>query len=277
MVDTLELLFKLNGQRIIVTGASGLLGAQHAEAIAAFGGRPVLLDIDEPGLERLASSLQDRFQIEVERYVVDITDEDSVTRAAQSIRSIADDLYGLINNAAVNPKVESNDAVQFSRLENFPLEQWNFEISVSLGGAFLCAKHFGQHIAESGGGAILNISSDLGVIAPDQRLYRKPGLPDHLQPVKPVTYSVIKSGLIGLTRYLSTYWPDRNVRCNTLCPGGVYAGQDEVFLNELTSRIPMGRMADTNEYQGAIVFMMSQASAYMNGATINMDGGRSVW
>ena len=122
----------------------------------------------------------------------------------------------------------------------------------------------------------LNISSDLGVIAPDQRLYRQPGILEQQQPVKPVTYSVVKTGLIGLTRYLSTYWPTK-VRCNALCPGGVEAGQPEEFLKELQTRIPLGRMARVDEYQGAIVFLLSDASDYMNGAVIPMEGGRSVW
>lgn len=150
------------------------------------------------------------------------------------------------------------------------------EMAVGLTGSFLCAKHYGSAIAlNPQGGSIVNISSDLGLIAPDQRLYRKPGLPDTMQPVKPVTYSVVKSGLIGLTRYLATYWP--NVRCNALCPGGVENNQDEVFLKEVSSRIPMGRLARPDEYQGALLFLLSKASCYMNGATLVVDGGRSTW
>ena len=126
-------------------------------------------------------------------------------------------------------------------------------------------------------GVILNIASDLSVLAPDQRLYRKAGIPEYLQPVKPVTYSVIKSGLIGLTNYLSTYWPNRNVRCNALSPGGVYNGQNQEFVENLSSRIPLGRMAKVDEYHAAIQFLCSDASNYMNGPNIIMDGGRSKW
>ena len=115
----------------------------------------------------------------------------------------------------------------------------------------------------------------MGLIAPDQRLYRKTGLPDDIQPVKPVTYSVVKSGLIGLTRYLATYWP--NVRCNALCPGGVANNQDQAFLKEVCSRIPMGRLARPDEYQGAVLFLLSEASSYMTGAILIIDGGRSCW
>ena len=127
------------------------------------------------------------------------------------------------------------------------------------------------------GGVILNIASDLSVLSPDQRLYRREGLPDELQPVKPVTYSVIKAGLIGLTRYIATYWADRGVRCNALSPGGVYTGQSEDFVQRLTSLIPLGRMATRDEYRGAVQFLCSDASIYLNGQNIVMDGGRSVW
>jgi NAD(P)-dependent dehydrogenase (short-subunit alcohol dehydrogenase family) len=127
------------------------------------------------------------------------------------------------------------------------------------------------------GGVILNIASDLSVFSPDQRLYRKEGLPDDLQPVKPVTYSVIKTGLVGLTRYLATYWADKGVRCNALSPGGVFNGQGEAFVQRLSSLIPLGRMADKDEYRAAVQFLCSEASSYMNGQNIVMDGGRSVW
>ena len=133
-------------------------------------------------------------------------------------------------------------------------------------------------MAEAGhGGVIVNIASDLGLIAPDQRLYRSDKLEDHLQPVKPVTYSVVKHGLIGLTKYLSTYWCEQGIRCNSLSPGGVFDGQDDVFVSKLTKLIPLGRMAYPDEYRGAIAFLCSDASTYMNGANLVMDGGRSVW
>jgi len=132
-------------------------------------------------------------------------------------------------------------------------------------------------MAQRGSGVILNIASDLSVIAPDQRLYRREGLPEEQQPVKPVTYSVIKTALVGLTRYLATYWADQGVRVNALSPGGVYNGQGEEFVTRLTNLIPMGRMADHDEYRGAIQFLCSDASRYMTGQNIAIDGGRSVW
>ena len=127
------------------------------------------------------------------------------------------------------------------------------------------------------GGVILNIASDLSVIAPDQRLYRRNGLDESAQEVKPVTYSVIKAGLIGLTRYLATYWADCGVRANALSPGGVFNDQGEDFVKRITSLIPLGRMANHDEYRSIIQFLCSDASSYLNGQNIVMDGGRSVW
>jgi NAD(P)-dependent dehydrogenase (short-subunit alcohol dehydrogenase family) len=185
----------------------------------------------------------------------------------------------LVNNAAIDPKVKGDQGVlETSRLENFPLQQWDLQVAVGLTGAFLCSQVFGSTMAADGkGGVILNIASDLSVFSPDQRLYRKPGLAENLQPVKPVTYSVIKAGLVGLTRYLATYWAERGVRSNALSPGGVFNGQGEEFVQRLSALIPLGRMAGRDEYRAAVQFLCSDASAYMNGQNIVMDGGRSVW
>ena len=182
----------------------------------------------------------------------------------------------LINNAAANPKVEGAEPASFSRFESFPLDQWNADIAVGLSGAFICCQVFGMEMVRRGSGVIVNVSSDLGLIAPDQRIYRLPNMPENLQPVKPVSYSVVKSALIGLTRYLATYWAGRGIRVNSICPGGVGNGQPEEFVSKLTSLIPMGRMARPDEYQGAILFLCSDASSYMTGATLVVDGGRHL-
>jgi NAD(P)-dependent dehydrogenase (short-subunit alcohol dehydrogenase family) len=158
------------------------------------------------------------------------------------------------------------------------LDQWNLEILVGLTGAFLASQIFGTLMAErNSGGVILNIASDLSVISPDQRLYQKEELTADLQPVKPVTYSVIKTGLIGLTRYLSTYWANKNIRCNALSPGGIFNNQDEAFVKKIENLIPLKRMAKKDEYRGAIQFLCSDASSYMTGQNLIIDGGRSVW
>lgn len=273
MVDEL---FSLRGRVVVVTGAGGLLGRQHAEIIAAAGGAPVLLDVDKKVMEAQALELAQRHNVRATGYAVNITQESEVVANCAEVLERFGHIDGLVNNAANNPKVESGGGETFSRLEKFPLSAWNDDVAVGLTGAFLCAKHYGAAIARQGG-SIVNISSDLGLIAPDQRLYRKPGLPDDSQPVKPVTYSVVKTGLIGLTRYLATYWSAQGVRSNALCPGGVENGQDAAFLAEVATRIPMGRMARPDEYRGALLFLLSDASSYVNGAVISADGGRTAW
>ena len=273
-----DALFSLNDRVIVITGAAGLLGRQHAEAVARAGGTPVLLDLRAQAVEQLAAELTARFGVPAGGWAVDITREAEIQTNCAAVLTRYGRIDGLVNNAANNPKVEEEGGRNFSRLENFPLEIWQADMAVGLTGAFLCAKHYGAAIARNPqGGSIVNISSDLGLIAPDQRLYRKPGLLDEQQPVKPVTYSVVKTGLIGLTRYLATYWADRNVRCNALCPGGVEAGQSDAFLKEVCARIPLGRLAQKNEYQGVLVFLLSDAASYLNGTILQADGGRSVW
>ncbi|MBZ0096130.1 MAG: SDR family oxidoreductase [Sulfuricella sp.] len=271
-------LFNLHGKIAIITGGGGMLGYQHAAAIASFGGTPVLVDISPQGLQKNRELLETEFGTEVLALEVDITDLQSVQASKTAVLECHQKIDILINNAARNPKVEDSADINFSRLENFPSDQWQQDLDVGLGGAFNCAKVYGSHMAQAGrGGVIVNIASDLGVIAPDQRLYKISGRDEHLQPVKPVTYSVVKHGLIGLTKYLATYWCEQGIRCNALSPGGVYAGQNEVFVSNLAKLIPMGRMAQPDEYRGAIVFLCSDASSYLNGANLVIDGGRSVW
>ena len=269
--------FDLTGKVAIITGGAGLLGEKHAEAIAEFGGIPVLLDIDKKVGTEKAHSISSEYQVDCEFQFCDITDESQISRVRDYLLSKFGHIDILINNAAIDPKVEEKSGKNLSRLENYPIDQWNLELAVGLTGAMICSKIFGYEMAKKGTGVILNISSDLGLISPDQRLYKKEGIPENEQPVKPVTYSVIKHGLIGLTKYLATYWTDKNIRCNALCPGGIYLNQPDEFVNKISNLIPLGRMADSNEYKAAIVFLVSDASAYMNGSTISMDGGRSCW
>lgn len=277
MNNTTANLFDLNGRVAVITGGGGMLGYQHAVTIADLGGIAVLLDINAHALESNKARLQEELGVEPLCLTVDITDVDAVSAACSAVLAKHGRVDILINNAARNPKVEGNDGKEFSRLENFPWEQWRLDLDVGLGGAFNCAKVFGPHMAAQGHGVIVNIASDLGVIAPDQRLYRVEGKAADEQPVKPVTYSVVKHGLIGLTKYLATYWCEQGVRCNALSPGGVYAGQNDVFLGKLTQLIPLGRMAKVDEYRGALAFLCSDASSYMNGANLVVDGGRSTW
>lgn len=278
MTKDLYNLFSLDGKVIVITGAAGLLGEKHAEIIAAYGGNPVLLDLSKNSVEELAQKLNQKYSVKATGFAVDITNELQIEENTSLLIERYGRIDGLVNNAANNPKIENSSEKNFSRLENFPINTWNQDVAVGLTGAFLCAKHYGYKIAQNPkGGSIVNISSDLGMIAPDQSLYMQLGLSDIQQPVKPVTYSVVKTGLIGLTRYLATYWADKNVRCNAMCPGGVENGQPEDFLQKISSKIPVGRMANANEYQSTLLWMLSDASSYLNGAIIPIDGGRTAW
>ena len=272
--------FDLTGKAALITGAAGLLGMEHAKALLETGAKVVLTDVNKIGVESVKQDLAKKFEPNrIFARVMDVTDLQSIYDVSAWLKSRRLRIDVLINNAAIDPKVSENEElIETSRLENFEREQWDFQIAVGLTGAFLCSRVFGALMASDGkGGVILNIASDLSVFSPDQRLYRKNGLPEALQPVKPVTYSVIKAGLVGLTRYLATYWADKGVRSNALSPGGVFTGQGEEFVNRLSSLIPMGRMANRDDYHAAIQFLSSDASAYMNGQNIVMDGGRSVW
>ena len=274
----LENLFRLDGKVIVITGASGLLGSKHAEAVACYGGIPILIDLNQEDVDNLANKLNSKYNTNAAGFACDITNENAVKINAELLEKNYGKIDCLVNNAANNPKVEGSNNLNFSRLENFPIHIWNDDISVGLTGSFLCSKHYGQKISKNiNGGSIVNISSDLGLIGPDQRLYKIDGEENSLQNVKPVTYSVIKTGLIGLTRYLATYWTEEGVRCNAMCPGGIENGQSEYFLQKVSSRIPMNRLASPNEYQGTLIWMLSDASSYLNGAIIAVDGGRTSW
>lgn len=273
----LESMFNLTGRVAVITGGTGLLGLQHAEAIASAGGIPVLADLRTDTGDASRAAFEARFGPQTCALQIDITHPESVRALLEEVLRRYARVDILINNAANNPKMEKTSDVEFSRLENFPLKQWQDDLSVGLTGAFLCAQVIGSEMARRGSGVIVNVSSDLGVIAPDQRLYRRPGLPADRQPVKPITYSVVKTGLIGLTRYLATYWAEAGVRVNAISPGGVYNNQPDDFVQRLANLIPLGRMAKADEYQAAILFLCSDASSYMTGQNLVVDGGRSCW
>lgn len=272
--------FKLSGHSALITGAAGLLGSEHAAALLECGASVILTDIDMDKLLITGENLCKNFDpTRITLKKMNVTNPNSIDITLSELRMKNIDVQILINNAAIDPKVENNTGMsENSRLENFSLKQWDMEIAVGLTGAYLCSQRFGAAMAKSNkGGVILNIASDLSVSSPDQRLYRKVGVPDELQPVKPVTYSVIKHGLIGLTKYLSTYWANEGIRCNALSPGGILNGQNEDFVRKISSLIPLGRMAARDEYRAAVQFLCSDASSYMNGQNIVMDGGRSIW
>ncbi len=271
--------FMITGQVVIITGGAGLIGRRHMEAVLEGGGIPVLLDIFEEPLQKAKEEYMAKYpDAVIETYVADITAEESLCEIRDALLAKYGHIDGLINNAANNPKMEGGSknmgAIQF---HNFPLDIWQEDLMVGLTGSFLCAKIFGTVMEKQGKGAIINISSDYGVISPNQSIYRKEGIPEEEQIIKPVSYSVVKHGLMGLTKYLATYWGKKGVRVNTLCPASLFNGQDEEFVKRISELIPMGRMSRPDEYPATVLYMLSDASSYMTGATVILDGGRTIW
>ena len=272
--------FRLENKNVLITGAAGLLGKEHASAILEVGGKVILTDVTKKKLEDTKKILSSQFNpnsILISK--MDVTKKESIQKVSKDLSKSKIRVDVLINNAAINPKVgkKLNPAKKI-RFENLSPEDWNQELDVGLKGAFLCSQIFGTKMAaDSKGGIILNISSDLSVISPDQRIYQLKGISEENQPVKPVTYSVVKNGLIGLTKYVATYWASKGVRCNALSPGGVLTDQDNEFIKKLNRLIPLGRMASKDEYRSTIQYLCSEASSYVNGQNIIVDGGRSIW
>lgn len=273
----MEHLFDLTGRVAIITGGAGLLGPSHAEIIANYGGIPVIVDLPHQKPETVAKNLSYSIGKSIIGYAADITQKEQVHGLLDWVLNKYGHINILINNAANNPKVDATGLTGWARFENFPMSLWDEDLNVILKGSFLCCQVIGSEMAKRKSGVILNVASDLAVIAPDQRLYCQVGLPANQQPVKPVTYSVAKTGLIGLTRYLATYWASDGVRVNAISPGGVYNNQPDEFVQRLAQLIPMGRMANLNEWQGSILFLISDASSYITGINLVIDGGRSVW
>ena len=271
--------FDLTNKISLITGAAGLLGFEHAYALLECNCDVIITDIDLKRLIELKKNLKPNFPArEIYIYEMDVTKIESIQSVQDSLISKKLYLDILINNAAIDPKVKKSNSLENSRLEHFSKEDWDLQLSVGLTGAFQCCQVFGSSMAKQPkGGVIVNIASDLSIISPDQRLYEQKDLLESSQPVKPITYSVIKAGLIGLTKYISTYWRDKNIRCNALSPGGVFNNQPEEFIERISKLIPLGRMANKEEYRTAIQFLCSDGSSYMNGHNLVMDGGRSVW
>ncbi len=248
--------FRLDGRVIIITGGAGLLGSQYVRAIAQVGGIPVVADI-------------------LSNPSVDVTNKASIGAFIKKILKQYGRIDGLVNNAAIDPKFEGKQAKRHTHsFEDYPLELWNQSLDVNITGMFLMAQAVAPVMLSAGKGSIVNIASTYGLVGPDQRLYQKKGAKPTF---KPVSYSVTKSAVVGLTRYLATYWAGKGIRVNTLTPGGVYHGHDAEFVKQYSSRTPMGRMAKQDEYNAAIVFLLSDASSYMTGSNLVIDGGWTAW
>tara|TARA_B100000963_G_C22548796_1_gene635748 strand:+ start:387 stop:1196 length:810 start_codon:yes stop_codon:yes gene_type:complete len=265
--------FYLENKFALITGAGGLLGYEHAAALLETGANVILTDINIKNLNKNYNKLTNIYKGKIIiKKSMDVTNEKSIFSCFNFLKKKKILVQILVNNASFNPQPSQ---LKSSQIEKFEKKRWTSEIDCGLTGAFLCSKIFGSSMANSNkGGVILNIASDLSVISPDNRIYNQGKI---IKNVKPITYSVIKTGMIGMTRYLATYWSDKKIRCNALSPGGVENFQNKKFVKKIKDLIPMSRMAKKNEYRSAVQFLCSDASSYMTGQNIVIDGGRSVW
>ena len=263
--------FQLEGKVIIITGGVGLLGREYTRAVSEAGGIPIIADLNGVDAEAVAQSAGG----EALGIGVDVSDKAAVQTMVQQVLDRYGRIDGLVNNAAINPKFDAGEK-HLDTFEDFPLDAWNQSLAVNVTGMFLCAQAVVPTMLQQGSGVIINVASTYGISGPDQRLYI-PDDPDKPRSYKPVTYTVSKAAAIGLTRYLAAYYGEQGIRVNTLTPGGVYTNQDDDFVRRYSSRTPMGRMAEKHEYCGALIFLLSDASSYMTGSNLIVDGGWTAW
>lgn len=275
--NTLDL-FKLNRRVAVITGGAGLLGTEFCRSLAQAGAAVVVADLDTEKAGTLAESITasggKALPIQV-----DVTQPVSVQQMVSSTLKTFGSLDILVNSAVLDPKFDPDHAPDNQQaipgeFESYPVQAWNDALAVNLTGAFLCSQAAAIPMLAQGRGVIVNISSIYGLVGPDQRLYQRPDQPPQY---KPVYYSVTKAGILGLTRYLATYYAGKNIRVNCLTPGGVYNQHDEEFLQAYSSRTVLGRMAQKGEMNAALLFLASEASSYMTGANLVVDGGWSAW
>ena len=268
--------FDLTGKVAVITGAGGILGPKHAEALIEFGATVVLTDHNEDKVIEKAEILNKKYgEGSAIPLYMDVVKRDTIIAVAEQLGKV--DI--LVNNAAKDPKVEdSKGMTPSSRFETMTEEFWEEGISATLHGTFLCSQVFANKMLENGGGTIVNIASCLANIAPDQRIYRQDGLEEDMQNVKPITYVASKWAVVGMTKYLATYFAERGIRVNCLSPTGVWNERiPEHMVQRISSLNPMNRMAHIDEYKGAIVFLASDASSYMTGTNLVIDGGKTSW
>jgi len=272
-MEYLQKLFNLKGKVAVITGGAGLLGRRYAEALAATGAIPIMADVDGVLAERLARELEEKYRTSARGFAVDITSKKNLEECKDRVIKEFGKVDVLINNAGISGKVE--DATVAPGFEDYPLAEWEKAFGVNVTGMFLAAQVFGREVAKQECGVIVNVCSIYGILSPDQRIYEKPGA--ERQFIKPVSYAVSKSAVLNLTRYLATYWASKNIRVNTLTPGGVFDNQDADFVKKYSERTPMGRMANPEDMVGPMLFLASDASTYMTGANLIVDGGWSAW
>lgn len=261
-------LFSLDNKTAIVTGAVGLIGKKHCEALAEAGANVVAADVNEEVCKAFAAHLGTKHL----GIALDVTDEDSLKTARDKILQRYGNIDILVNNAAINDMFENPGlAKELSAFENYPLDSFRKSLDVNVTGVFLASQIFGTVMAEKGSGSIINLASTYGMVGPDQNIYRdKEGNQTFF---KSAVYPVTKGAVINFTRFLAAYWGNKGVRVNTLSPGGVENSQDEFFIQNYSAKTLLGRMAKASDYQGALIFLASDASAYMTGANLVVDGG----
>jgi 2-deoxy-D-gluconate 3-dehydrogenase len=266
--------FQLTSQIALVTGAAGLLGSGFCRILAKAGASVIVADIDEEGATLVAEEIQaDGLLATPAR--VDITDPISVDKLIETVLREYGGLNILVNSAALDPKFDPDHHEQTSNaFEDYPLEAWNQALDVNLTGMFLVSQASATPMLAQDRGVIINICSTYGLVGPDQRLYEREGHPPQF---KPVYYSVTKAGVLGFTRYLATYYSGKNIRVNALTPGGVFNDHDDEFVEKYAARTVLGRMARRDELNGALLFLASDASSYMTGANLVVDGGWTAW
>lgn len=263
-------LFDLTGRSAVVTGGCGILGRHFAAALSQFGARVAVVDLDEQAAVAVAAEIGGG----AIGIGCDVAQPDQVEAMAARAAEACGGIDILLNNAA--SKASSLDAF-FAPTEEFSLETWREVMAVNLDGVFLVAQAVGKRmVAQGRGGSIIQTGSIYGIMGPDQRIYEGSnymGRPINTPPV----YSASKAGVVGLTRYLATYWAEHDIRVNCLVPGGVESGQNDVFRGRYGARVPLGRMASKRDMVGAVLYLASDAAAYVTGQVLAVDGGLSAW
>lgn len=273
-MEEVQRLFDLRGRVALVTGGAGLLGAEFCRVLAAAGASVGVADLVVEKAAAVAAGIRDLGGMAL-AVGLDVTRPESVRRAIAEIIAAFGRIDILVNSAALDPKVDpSHEELQSNAFEDFPLEAWNQALGVNLTGVFLCSQAVASEMLRHGKGVIINLCSTYGLVGPDQRIYERPGRSPRY---KPVYYSVTKAGVLGMTRYLATYFAGRGIRVNALTPGGVYNDHDEAFVRNYSARTVLGRMARKDEMNGALLFLASDASSYMTGANLVVDGGWTAW
>ena len=261
-------LFNLKNKSAIVTGALGLIGRKHCEALAAFGANVVVADLNETACKEYAKTLGEKHL----GIGMNVTDKKNLEAARDKILSKYATINILVNNAAINDMFENPAmAAELSAFENYPVESFRQSLDVNVTGVFLCSQIFGTVMAKQGSGSIINIASTYGMVGPDQTIYRNEKGEQNFY--KSAVYPATKGAVINFTRFLAAYWGNKGVRVNTLSPGGVENAQDTFFVKNYSAKTPLGRMAQNDDYQGALIFLASEASSYMTGANLVVDGG----